>query len=395
MKKMTRISGALGLAALAVATVPCAQAQDLAPDTGWYGGISAGRSAATIDDGRITSELLGAGLATSGITNQDRSSGYKIFGGYQINRVMSVEGGYFDLGKFGFTAKTVPPGTLTGDIKLHGLNLDLVGKFPITEKFSLLGRVGLNYADAQDHFAGTGAVNVTNPNPHKRDTNYKFGLGLGYDFTEALGMRLEAERYRVNDAVGHKGHVDLVTLGLVYRFGSAPPPVVSRAAPAPAPMPPAPVAVYVPPPVAATMPPPPPPPLPVVLPVVPRKVSFSADSTFSFDSAALKPEGKEALNKLASDLRGTRYDVITVTGHTDRIGPHAYNLGLSTRRANTVSAYLAEAAGIPAGKISATGVDGTDPVTKPGDCQGTKPTKALIACLQPDRRVEVEVTGTR
>jgi OmpA-OmpF porin, OOP family len=54
-----------------------------------------------------------------------------------------------------------------------------------------------------------------------------------------------------------------------------------------------------------------------------------------------------------------------------------------------------ESAGIPAGKIAARGTDGSDPVTKPGECKGKKATKKLIACLQPDRRVEVEVSGTR
>ena len=84
-----------------------------------------------------------------------------------------------------------------------------------------------------------------------------------------------------------------------------------------------------------------------------------------------------------------------VTGHTDRIGTHAYNLKLSTRRAEAVKTYLVESAGIPVGKIAVKGVDGADPVTKPGDCVGKKATPKLIACLQPDRRVEIEVTGTR
>lgn len=97
----------------------------------------------------------------------------------------------------------------------------------------------------------------------------------------------------------------------------------------------------------------------------------------------------------AADLRGANFDVITVTGHTDRIGSHAYNMKLSTRRAEAVKSYLAQSAGIPAGRIAARGTDGSDPVTKPGECKGKKATKALIACLQPDRRVEVEVSGTR
>ena len=128
---------------------------------------------------------------------------------------------------------------------------------------------------------------------------------------------------------------------------------------------------------------------------MPTKVTFSADSLFDFDKATVKPAGKQQLDKLAADLRGADFDVITVTGHTDRIGTHAYNMGLSTRRAEAVKAYLVQSAGIPAGKIAARGTDGSDPVTKPGDCKGKKATKALIACLQPDRRVEVEVSGTR
>ena len=125
------------------------------------------------------------------------------------------------------------------------------------------------------------------------------------------------------------------------------------------------------------------------------KVTFSADSLFAFDKATVKPAGKQSLDKLAADLRGVNFDVITVTGHTDRIGSHAYNMGLSTRRAEAVKAYLVQSAGIPAGKIAARGTDGSDPVTKPGECKGKKATKKLIACLQPDRRVEVEVSGTR
>jgi OOP family OmpA-OmpF porin len=381
--KLARASGTLGLAALAAIASPFA----VADDTGWYGGVNIGQSKAKIDDARITSNLLGGGFATSSISNDDHDTGYKLFGGYKFNRNFAVEGGYFDLGRFGFTATTVPAGTLNGNIKLKGLNLDAVGILPITEKFSAFGRVGVNYAEARDSFSGTGAVNVLNSNPSKREANLKFGGGLQYDFTQSLGMRLEAERYRINDAVGSKGDIDLLSVGVVYRFGGKTP------APAPRAMAPEPVAAApAPEPVVVTPPPPPP---PVVVPPAPRKVTFSADSLFDFGKADVKPAGKQELDKLAADLRGVDFGVIAVTGHTDRIGSHEYNMDLSTRRAEAVKAYLVESAGIPAGKIAARGTDGSDPVTKPGECKGAKASKALIACLQPDRRVEVEVSGTR
>jgi OOP family OmpA-OmpF porin len=187
------------------------------------------------------------------------------------------------------------------------------------------------------------------------------------------------ERYRIDDAVGNKGDIDLVSVGLVYRFGARTPAPVPRAAP-PEPVATAPQPVVVtPPPVA--------PPAPVPPPPMPSKVTFSADSLFDFDKANVKPAGKQELDKFSANLK--------VTGHSDRIGSHAYNLKLSTRRAEAVSAYLVASAGISASKISTRGVDGAEPVTKPGECVGKKASQALITCLQPDRRVEIEVSGTR
>lgn len=381
--KSAKTSGTLGLVTAALLASPLATAQD----PHWYGGINLGVSRATIDDERITGNLLSRGFTGVSIQDDERDAGYKLYGGYQFNKNFALEAGYFDLGKFGFTATTVPAGTLNGNIKLRGFNLDAVGILPITEKLSALGRVGVNYAEARDQFSGTGAVTVSNPNPSKRDTNHKFGFGLQYAFTDALAMRLEAERYRINDAVGNKGDVDLFSVGLLYRFGGktqAPAPYVAAPPPVAAPA------------VVAVVPPPPPPkPAPPVVATAPRKVAFSADSLFAFDQSTIKPEGKQHLDKFAVDLRGASYDVISVIGHTDRLGSSAYNQGLSTRRAETVKNYLTDAAGIPAGKISARGAGETEPVTKAGDCTGQKVSKKLIDCLQPDRRVEVEVTGTK
>jgi len=374
--KLARVSGVLAFAALATIASPFAAADDI----GWYGGANVGQSRAKIDDPRITTGLLEEGFSTTSINDDNRDTGYKLFGGYQFNPNFALEGGYYDLGRFGFNANTLPAGALNGNIRVRGVNLDAVGILPFTEKFSAFGRVGLNYADARDSFTGSGLVDVTNPDPSKSSLNYKLGLGLQYAFTESVAMRVEAERYRIDDAVGNKGDVDLVSVGLIYRFGQktqaraeAPP---EPAAPAPAPA------------VAAVVPPPP-------AVVVPTKVTFSADSLFDFNKAIVKPEGKQALDAFSANLKGADFGVITVTGHTDRIGSHPYNMKLSTHRAEAVKAYLMESADIPDDKIGAQGVDGLDPVTKPGDCKGEKATRKLIACLQPDRRVDVEVFGTK
>src|SRR4029077_15566699 len=135
-------------------------------------------------------------------------------------------------------------------------------------------------------------------------------VGLQYAFTESFGMRAEAERYRVDDAVGNKGDLDMFSVGILYGFG--------RSAPTPAP-PPAPAPIVA----SATEPTPPPPPPPPAPP--PRKkVSFSADSLFDFGKDTVRPAGKQALDNFAAELKGARFEVITVTGYTDRIGSQAY-----------------------------------------------------------------------
>lgn len=383
-------SRALGLVAF-TASAFMAMPMAFSQESGWYGGLNLGQSRAKIDDARIISGLLGGGFSSATLSDDNRDTGGKIFGGYQFNRYLALEGGYFDLGKFGFTANTVPLGTLTGTIKIKGVDLDLVGTLPITEKFSAFGRVGVNRAEARDTFAGTGLVRILTPSANKRDTNAKVGLGLQYAFTDALGMRAEVERYRINDAVGNKGDIDLISLGLIYRFGrNRPAPTyVARAT---EPSPPAPRAAA-PEPVAAA---------PVAQPAIvpptpprPTKVTFSADALFDFDKATVKPEGKQALDKFAANLSGASFGLISVTGHTDRIGSDTYNMRLSTRRAEAVKIYLVEPAGIPANKITTRGVGESQPLTKPGECKGQRPSKALIACLQPDRRVDVEVSGTK
>ncbi len=357
----------------------------------YYGGLSIGQSRAKIDEARITASLLGSGLTTTSMARDESDTAFKLFGGYQFNRNFALEAGYFNLGKFGFTSTTVPTGTLDGRIKLQGVNLDLVGTLPLTERLSAIGRVGAQYARASDTFRGSGAVQVLNPNPSAKGTRYKAGVGLQYELSPSLLVRAEAERYRINDAVGNRGDVNLYSVSLVFPFGRTPP-AAPRAMAAPAYVAPTPVAPPAPPPplVAAA------PPAPVVAaPVARRRVSFAADSLFTFDQSAVRPEGRAALDKFAQELKGTEFDVMTVEGHTDRLGSTAYNQRLSTQRAEAVKAYLVSSGGLAAAKVSAVGKGESAPVTKAEECKGKQQSPKLIACLQPDRRVVVEVTGTR
>ena len=136
-------------------------------------------------------------------------------------------------------------------------------------------------------------------------------------------------------------------------------------------------------------------PMPQPVPAAPlqQKIAFSADALFAFDKSELKPEGKAMLDDLVRQLNGATYGVISATGHTDRFGSDAYNQKLSERRADTVKKYLVSH-DILASRINAEGMGESQPVTKSGDCVGAKSAK-VVACLQPDRRVDVEIQGTK
>jgi OOP family OmpA-OmpF porin len=155
------------------------------------------------------------------------------------------------------------------------------------------------------------------------------------------------------------------------------------------------VKVAAPPPAPAVTPPPPPPPPPAPAPApapTVQKITLASKALFDFDKAVLKPEGKAALDSEVIDkLRDvSKLELVLVTGHTDRIGTQAYNQRLSERRANTVRDYLVSR-GVARDKIETLGMGKTQPI--PGVVCNQKNMKELIACLAPNRRVEVEVKG--
>jgi OOP family OmpA-OmpF porin len=124
-----------------------------------------------------------------------------------------------------------------------------------------------------------------------------------------------------------------------------------------------------------------------------EKITVAADALFDFNKAVLRPEGKAKLDELVAKANAIKLEVILVVGHTDRIGSAQFNQGLSERRAAAVKTYLVSK-GIEANRVYTEGKGKTQPVT--GDkCKGNAATKALIACLQPDRRADIEVIGTK
>jgi OOP family OmpA-OmpF porin len=182
--------------------------------------------------------------------------------------------------------------------------------------------------------------------------------------------------------------------GLCWRTGDWAPdkardpcdPVARAAAPAAAPVaeapPPAPIAAA---PVEQPKPP------------VIQKLTLSTDVLFPFGKAELAPAGQTKLDELAQTAQGAEVDRVVIVGNADRIGSEKSNQDLSERRAQAVKDYIASK-GVAQERVQAEGRGESQPVT--GDqCKGMGPERKgnakLISCLQPDRRVEIEVLGSR
>ena len=337
----------------------------------WYAGATLGQGRAAIDEQRLVRSLTANGATLTSFSTDERDLGFKLFAGKQLNQYFALEAGYFDLGKYGFAATTSGNGNLRGDASFRGVNLDLVGQLPLNQRFSLLGRVGAQYTRTSTHFGGNVLAGVTNPNASESKAGVKAGLGLEYKLSEALALRGEFERYRINDAVGNRGDVDLVSLSLVYKMGR--PAARPYVAPEPAAMAPSPV------PVVQEAPAPVPAPQPVS-----EKVSFATEALFDFDRAVVKPDGKRALDEMLGKLEGMNTEVMIAVGHTDSVGSDVYNAKLSLRRADAVKAYLVSK-GLEPSRLYTEGKGETQPVADNATAEGRAK----------NRRVTIEVVGTR
>jgi len=132
------------------------------------------------------------------------NSGGKLFGGYQFNRYVAVEGEHARLGTFtenlsGHTCCPVIPAAPKTDTRAYAADLVYgVGIWPITQDFGLLGRFGLGFISG----------------------GYAYGSGIGvkYDFHRNVGVRLEYERFSLTGPLNMDWHIDLLTANVIYYF---------------------------------------------------------------------------------------------------------------------------------------------------------------------------------
>ena len=216
------------------------------------------------------------------------------------------------------------------------------------------------------------------------------GLGFQYLFSEHFGVQADLRHVVSRAETGFAGNRDLeyvgnnyLNIGAIFRFG-APEQAVE---PTPEPMPVAALPEVEPAPAAEPLPPLQGPEKPAF-----EKVTLQSEVLFGFDKDVLREEGKARLDaEVVEKMKAhPEVELVLITGHTDRIGTSAYNQKLSERRAQAVKKYLMNQ-GIEESRLHTVGKGESEPVV---GCEGTRGKKA-IECLQPNRRVVVEIEVQR
>lgn len=196
----------------------------------WYVGLGFVGANSKVPQGplnNIGSSLTTALGGSTYIMNTDqRTSGAKVFVGYQFNKYLAIEGGGVHFGEpgFGFQVYGAPGtgglGEAKVDYAMGAVFVDAVVTWYVMDKLALIGRVGASRGQTRVDFNGSPLTLIaSNTDRTERSTRVKFGLGLQYDLGAAFKVRAEWERYNMPDPLGDdKIKLDSYSASLLYQF---------------------------------------------------------------------------------------------------------------------------------------------------------------------------------
>lgn len=221
---MNRNQKKLLVGAVVISVLSAFTATASAQEAGAYVGASVGQSKVDIDTAGLSSGFAAAGLSATGISVDENDTGWKLFGGYKFNKYFALEGGYVDLGQFSAATTitavrgaAITPTAVNATFKAEeGYFLTAVGILPLSNNFSIFGKLGAYSMKTKLDVAVAG----TSLSNSERNEDMLYGVGLGYDFTRNVSLRAEWERFeKVGDEnKTGQGDVDLISVGLVFKF---------------------------------------------------------------------------------------------------------------------------------------------------------------------------------
>ncbi len=182
----------LGLSLLA----DLASTQEMAQDGTWYITGSIGQSDYKVNSGDVP----------PGISVDKKDTSFGVAVGYNFNKNIAVEAGYFDMGKFKFTGTFAGVG-VNGDGRAQGFQASAVLSAPIADAFSVYGRLGGAYTDRKANAcAGSSCASDS-----EKKAELLYGVGLGYAFTKNLTGTVEYQKLDNTD-------VSSINAGIRFSF---------------------------------------------------------------------------------------------------------------------------------------------------------------------------------
>jgi OOP family OmpA-OmpF porin len=122
-------------------------------------------------------------------------------------------------------------------------------------------------------------------------------------------------------------------------------------------------------------------------------VGFDANVLFDSNKSNLRPAGRDSLNAFVGKIKGLEAQSVMAIGYADRMGSADSNQILSQVRGDTVKAYLVSQ-GVAANRVDTRARGERQPTTWAGECKDANNPKN-VACMQPDRHVFIEISGSR
>lgn len=188
-----------------------------AQDFGFYLGGNVGRTQANWD---TTGGFVIPGGTLNSINQDTSETAWKLYAGYQFTKYLGVEAEYVDFGRYNFNGTaTVPPVgfAFNGNVKIDGYGLVGVGTLPLSDSFSVLGKLGVFYS----HESGSLTVLGLSAGGSDNKTRATYGVGLKYAFNHNLSVRAEIERFPgMGSSSGNTENVNvnLYSIGVGYKF---------------------------------------------------------------------------------------------------------------------------------------------------------------------------------
>lgn len=147
-----------------------------------------------------------------------------VYGGYRWQNDLAVEAAFNSSDKYALrpaaSGVSIGPGLglSLGDVTSRAWNADVYTSWEFIRSLSLYGRLGYAQSEARPLFAGASLV-PGDPRRQREGVNY--GVGLRYDMTHSLGLRVEYARFGrfAGELVGSgMPESDQVSIGVQYRF---------------------------------------------------------------------------------------------------------------------------------------------------------------------------------